>query len=92
MVLRPPPSNNQTSRQYTAETITDVHYAKDLVVLANTPAQVESLLHSLEQAAGGIGLHVNANKTVYMCFKRGVISALSGRSLKLVEKFICKAH
>ena len=39
------------SRQYLAETITDVDYANDLLLLANTPAQVKSLLHSLEQAA-----------------------------------------
>ena len=43
-------------------------------LLANTPNQTESLLHNREQAAGGICLHVNANKTEYMCFKRGVIS------------------
>ena len=41
----------------------------DVAVLPNTPTQAESLLHSLEQAAGGIGLHVNADKTKYMCLK-----------------------
>ena len=52
------------------------------------PAQVESLLHSLERAAGGIGLHVNADKTAYMCFNQsGDISILNGGSLKLVDKF-----
>ena len=50
------------SRQYPTETITDVNYADDLALLANTPTQAESQLHSPEQAAGGIGLHVNANK------------------------------
>ena len=31
---------------------------------------------------------MNANKTEYMCFKwEGTISTLSGRSLKLVDKF-----
>ena len=35
-----------------------------------TPAQDESLLHSLEQEAEGIGLYVNTNKTEFMCFKR----------------------
>ena len=39
------------SRQYPAETITDADYADDLVLLANTLAQAESLLYSLEQAA-----------------------------------------
>ena len=30
------------------QTITDVGYADDIVLLANTPAQAETLLHSLE--------------------------------------------
>ena len=45
----------------------DVDYADDIMLLANTPAQAESLLHSLERAAGGIGLHVNADKTQSPC-------------------------
>ena len=50
--------------------------------------QVETLLLSLEQAAVGIGLHVNAHKTEYMCFNQtGDISILDGSSLKLVDKF-----
>ena len=63
-------------------------YADDMVRLANTPAQAESQLHSLELAAGGIGLHVNTDKTEYMCFnQRGDISILKGGPLKLVDKF-----
>ena len=66
----------------------DADYADDIALLANTPAQAETLLHSLEQAASGIGLHVNTNKTEYMCFnQRGDISTLNGSSLKLVDKF-----
>ena len=49
------------SKRYLAKTITDADYADDLVLLANTPNQAETLLHSLERAAAGIGLHVNAN-------------------------------
>ena len=46
------------------------------------------LLHSLERAAAGIGLHVNAHKTEYMYFNQtGDISTLDGSSLKLVDKF-----
>ena len=38
--------------------------------------------------AADIGLHVNANKTEYMCFnQRGGISTLNGSSLKLLDKF-----
>ena len=54
----------------------------------NTHAQTETLLHSLKPAAAGRGLHVNADKTEYMCFnQRGDISTLNGSSLKLVDKF-----
>ena len=59
-----------------------------LAILANTPNQAETLLHSLEQAAVGIGLHVNAHKTKYMCYNQtGNISTLDGTFRKLVDKF-----
>ena len=59
------------------------------VLLANIPAQAEFLLHSLEQAPGGIGLYINADKTEFMCFnQRGNISTLNGRYLKLVDKIM----
>ena len=62
-------------------------YADDIVLLANAPAQAESLLNSLERAAAGIGLHVNADKTEYMSFyQKGDIYTLNGSSLKLVKK------
>ena len=72
------------SRRYPAKTITDA----DLALLANTPNQAETLLHSLERAAADIGLHVNAHKTEYMCYNQtGNITTLDGASLKLVDKF-----
>ena len=70
---------NTRSRRYPAENITDADYADDLVLLANTPAQTESLLHRLDQETGGIGINVNANKT-----ESRVISILSDESLTLV--------
>ena len=76
------------SRRYPAKTITDADYADDIAILANTPTQAETLLHILEQATGGIGLHVNAHKTEYMCLTQiGDISTLGGSSLKLVDNF-----
>ena len=75
------------SRRYPA-TITDADYADDIAILANTPDQAETLLHSLERAAASIGLHVNAHKTEYMCYNQtGDISTLEGTPLKLVDKF-----
>ena len=76
------------SKWYPAKTITDADYADDLALLANTPNQAETLLHSLERAAAGIGLHVNTHKTEYMCYNQtGNIATLDGASLKLVDKF-----
>ena len=76
------------SKRYSAKTITDADYADDIAILANTPNKAETLLHSLEQAAADIGLHVNAHKTEYMCFNQaGDISTRNGSSLKLVDKF-----
>ena len=64
-------------------------YIYDIVLLANTPIQAESLLHSLEQTAGGIGFHVNADKTEYMSSnQKGDIFTLVGGSLKSVDKFM----
>ena len=76
------------SRRYPAKTITDTDYADNIALLANTSNQAKTLLHSLERAAAGIGLHVNAHKTEFMCFnQKGDISTLDGTSLKLVDKF-----
>ena len=76
------------SKRYPAKTITNAEFADDLALLANTPNQAETLLHSLERATAGIGLHVNAHKTEYMCYNQtGNIATLDGASLKLVDKF-----
>ena len=73
------------SRRYPAKTINDADYA---AILANTPDQAKTLLHSLERAAAGIGLYVNAHKAKYMCYNQtGDISTLDGTPLKLVDKF-----
>ena len=38
----------ERSRRYPAQTIMDVDYINDIALLANTPAQAKTLLHSLE--------------------------------------------
>ena len=48
----------------------------------------ETILHSSEWAAAGIGLHVNAHKTEYMYYNQtGDITTLDRTPLKLVDKF-----
>ena len=76
------------SRRYPAKTITDADYAGDIAILANTLSQAETRLHSLDRAAAGVCLHINAHKTEDMCFNQtGDISTLDGSSLKLVDMF-----
>ena len=58
------------SRRYPAQTITDADYVDDIALMVNTPTQAESLLRSLEQEEGGIGLYGNADKIKYMCFNQ----------------------
>ena len=78
----------ERSTSYPTQTITDADYADDMGLLANTLAQAESQLHSLEWAASNIGLHDNTEMTEYMCFnQRGDISTLKGGPLKLLDKF-----
>ena len=78
----------KSSRRNPAATITDTDYADNIAILANTPDQAETLLHSLERAAASIGLYVNAQKTEYMCYNQtGDICTLEGTPLKLVDKF-----
>ena len=38
----------ERNRRHPAQTITDVNHTDDIVLLANTPVQAKSLLHSLE--------------------------------------------
>ena len=78
----------ERSRRYPAQTTMGADYADDIALLTNTPTQAKTLLHSLERAAAGINVHVNAEKTEYMHFnQRGGISTLTGSSLKLEDEF-----
>ena len=71
------------SRLKLAQTNMAANYADGIVPLANAPTQAESLLHCLEQAAGDISLHVNAD----MCFNQNEGVTLDGSSQKYVNNF-----
>ena len=66
----------------------DTDNLDDITLFANTATQAKSLLQSLEQTAGGIDIHMNANKTDSRSFNQGADSTLNGSSLRLVDKFI----
>ena len=66
--------------------MTDTDYTNDLVLLANTPAQTKYSLYCWEQAVSV--LHVNADKTEFMCFNQdGATFTSNGKPLKLVDQF-----
>ena len=73
------------------QTNMDADNADDMELRVNSQAQAESLRHSQKKAAGGIGFHVNADKTEFTSFnqnQRGDTSTLKRCSLKLVDTFI----
>ena len=70
---------NDKSRLYPAETMTDADYADDLTLHASTPTPAESLWHSLEQTARGIGLYEKAQKRANF--------TLRGKPVNFVDHF-----
>ena len=76
------------SRQYPEETIADTDYADDLSLLTNTAAQVESPLHHLDPAAGGIALYPNLSWRKFLCFKQNEATInVSGKPLRFLDQF-----
>ena len=70
--------------------MTELDNAHDLELLADTPAQAEFLLYSLEQAASGIGLYVISDKMKLKYYnENSVSSSLNGKNLKLLYQIIC---
>ena len=74
----------ERSRRYSTRTNTNAGHADDIALLANTPTQAETLLHSLERTAD------NADKTEYMYVNQsGDIATPKGSPVKLVDNFTC---
>ena len=47
----------EKSRRYPEHTITDADYTDDIALLANTPSEAQTLLHSLERQCTQDGIH-----------------------------------
>ena len=74
----------ERSRKYPAQTIADADYADDIAFLANSPAQAETLLHTLERAAAGIGLQSTQTRRNTCAL---IKEATFGSSLELADRF-----
>lgn len=71
---------------------TDVDFADDLALLANSLTHAQDLLISLETAANSVGLYLNEDKTEYLHLTPDQpvqlqIESLSGEILKCVDDF-----
>ena len=76
------------SKWYPAEIINDSSSTDNSAFLANASAKPESLLHDLGQTAKSIALHVNSDKTEFMCFKQVGVMSLKCNPQKSVDQFI----
>ena len=75
---------NVCNRFYSFSSAFLLHYQ-----LANTPAQAKLLLYCQEQAAIGISLCRNSNKTEFTYFYQdGAIASLTGKPLKQIHRSI----
>ena len=80
------------SIRYPALYITDIDYADDIAVTANTMKATNILLHQLEETADDIGLEINSDKTEYMRLNPnsdddGNMKSKNGNIIKQVENF-----
>ena len=88
IIKRSSERKKKKARRYSTEAIIEADYTDNLERFLLTPAQDKSLLYGLEQAAKGIGLDVDSDKTEFMCFKQDdTVSTLDGKPLKFVDHF-----
>ena len=77
------------SRRIGPQTITDLDFADDIALLANSLNEAEELLQMVEAAALTVGLTMNAKKTKAMIFNvpPTTITSLDGSDLEILEDF-----
>lgn len=69
--------------------ITDLDFADDLALVAETIQNLEDLLHSLETSASQVGLYCNEGKTEFISSSGNILPliSLNGVNIKLVKDF-----
>ena len=81
--------SQRRSSRHPAIHITDIDYADDIAVTADTIKDAEKMLHQIEEAAEDIGLKINSDKTEYMSLnsKSDNMISRNGNSIKNVDNF-----
>jgi len=69
--------------------LTDLDFADDLALVAESIQNLEDLLHSLETSASQVGLYCNEGKTEFISSSGNVLplTSLNGINIKLVKDF-----
>ena len=82
-------SSRQGSRR-PSQHLTDLDFADDLALIAESIKNAETLLQSLEEAASAVGLLCNETKTEFISTSTSsdTIHSLSGAPIKQVEDFV----
>ena len=75
----------RTSSRNPSKHLTDLDFADDIALLADSLGNAQNLLLSLQQAAALVGLHINEDKTEYISTSSD--ETLGGASFKKVEDF-----
>ena len=81
--------SQRRSSRHPAIHITDIDYADDIAVTADTIKDAEKMLHQIEEAAEDIRLKINSDKTEYMSLnsKSDNMISRNGNSIKNVDNF-----
>ena len=78
------------SKRHTAKKITDIDYADDLTLTAETITNAQTLSHRLEVAAKDVRLYVNVPKTQLINFnQQSTKQTISNEPIKTVDDFTC---
>ena len=80
----------QTSSRHPAKHITDLEFADDIALLADSLDNAQHLLLSLQEAAALVGLHLNEGKTEYISTSSSTdttIISIDGSEIKTVTYF-----
>ena len=62
--------DKKRSRRQKPAIITDFDFADDIELMTEEINQAQEFLHSVQNSAARTGLHLNADKTKFMCFNQ----------------------
>lgn len=68
--------------------LSHLRFADDIVVLAETPRELEIMIHSLDEESARVGLEMNASKTKIITNSQRLPISSNGNFIEYVDKYI----